>query len=105
MISLFSCQFTADPPRLHAAQAEFRIAMCDSFNTPIAIVILLELINKSNIYFSRSPFVNVAPVAVIAEWITRMLKMFGLGEGSALGEQGGIGWGKAGEEEGGSAVR
>ncbi|WVF72463.1 cysteine-tRNA ligase [Kwoniella sp. CBS 6097] len=87
---------TAD---LHKAQLDFRLALCDSFNTPQAIAVLLDLIAKVNVYFStRGRAVNVGPVSTIAQWITRMLKMFGLGEGSAVGDATAIGWGKEGEE-------
>lgn len=87
----------------HRAQHEFRAALCDSFNTPLAIQVLLELVAQINIYFSsRGRDYNIEPVRIAAEWITRMLKMFGLGEGAAIGEAGQIGWGKAGmEAEGG----
>jgi cysteinyl-tRNA synthetase len=80
----------------HQAQAHFRAALCDSFNTPVAVIVLMDLIGKVNQYFAaRGRELNVDPVRVIAEWVTRMLRMFGLGEGAYL--EGSIGWGKAGE--------
>lgn len=86
---------------LYKAQHQFRVALCDSFNTPVAINILLDLINKVNVYFSaRGREYNIQPVQVIAQWITRMLKMFGLGEGSAVAEATAVGWGKDGEAAG-----
>lgn len=89
----------------HSAQFDFRTALCDSFNTPTAISVLMDLIAKVNIYFSsRGREYNIAPVQVIAQWITRMLKMFGLGEGAAAGESEQIGWGKAGEDAGAGDV-
>ncbi|EIW69520.1 cysteine-tRNA ligase [Tremella mesenterica] len=81
----------------HSAQHDFRIALCDSFNTPSAILVLLDLVAKVNVYFvSRGREYNIEPVRVIAEWVTKMLRMFGLGEG--LAGDGQIGWGKEGEE-------
>ncbi|WVQ78146.1 cysteine-tRNA ligase [Cryptococcus sp. DSM 104549] len=77
----------------HKTQDDFRIALCDSFNTPNAIQALLDLINKINIYFtSRGREHNISPVVLIAQWITRQLRMFGLGEGEPALQ---IGWGKA----------
>jgi cysteinyl-tRNA synthetase len=88
--------------RYHRAQAEFRAALCDSFNTPVAIGVIMDLIGKVNQYFSaRGRDLNVEPVRVVAEWITRMLRMFGLGEGAYT--EGSVGWGKVGEEGSGGA--
>ncbi|OCF72041.1 cysteine-tRNA ligase [Kwoniella mangroviensis CBS 8886] len=79
---------------LFNAQKEFHAALCDSFNTPTAIQILLDLIAKTNIYFStKGRDSNLGVVVNIAEWITRMLWMFGLGEGAP--PKNGIGWGIA----------
>ncbi|WWC85317.1 cysteine-tRNA ligase [Kwoniella dendrophila CBS 6074] len=79
---------------LFNAQRDFHAALCDSFNTPAAIQTLLDLIAKTNIYFSaKGRDANLAVVTNIAEWITRMLRMFGLGEGAPA--KNGIGWGIA----------
>ncbi|KAK4689957.1 cysteinyl-tRNA synthetase, partial [Tremellales sp. Uapishka_1] len=86
---------------LHKAQQDFRVALCDSFNTPQAILVLMDLVGRVNIYFSARREYNIAPVKNIAIWITRMLKMFGLGEGESVNGNG-IGWGKEGETAGGS---
>ena len=78
----------------HDAQHAFRAALCDSFNTPLSVTLLLDLIGKVNIYITRgSP--NAGVLGTIAEWIGRMLRMFGLGEGSIA--DGGIGWGQVAE--------
>lgn len=71
--------------------------MCDSFNTPAALNVLLDLVSQTNIYFARSTEYNIGVIETIAVWVTRSLKMFGLGEGIAAGANGGIGWGNAGE--------
>lgn len=84
----------------HTAQHEFRVALCDSFNTPAAIAVLLDLIGKTNVYFARSTSYNIGVIETIALWITRMLRMFGLGEGP---DSGGIGWGKEGATQTGTA--
>ncbi|KAG8901425.1 hypothetical protein FRB99_005313 [Tulasnella sp. 403] len=75
-------------------QRDFRSALCDSFNTPEALDRLLELISRTNIYLSRGrASVNVAVVEMVATWVAKMLRIFGLGEGSVSRNT--IGWGKA----------
>ncbi|KAG8860564.1 hypothetical protein FRB96_003818 [Tulasnella sp. 330] len=75
-------------------QHDFRLALCDSFNTPLALDRLLELISRTNIYVQRGrAAVNVSVVELIAKWVTKMLRMFGLGEGVVA--PGSIGWGDA----------
>ncbi|WRT66959.1 cysteine-tRNA ligase [Kwoniella shivajii] len=79
---------------MFGAQRDFHSALCDSFNTPSAIQVLLDLIAKTNIYFSaRARDANLGVVTNVAEWITRMLRMFGLGEGAPAKNS--IGWGLA----------
>ena len=85
--------------RFHSAQHDFRSALCDSFNTPLAISVLTSLVGDVNQYISKAAY-NPHVLRPIAEWATRMLRMFGLGEGSS----GGIGWGKEGGESGGADV-
>ncbi|CEQ43182.1 SPOSA6832_05090, partial [Sporobolomyces salmonicolor] len=97
--------------KLEDAQLAFRVALCDSFDTPKALQVLLDLVSTSNIYLARGrQNVNVGVLSAVSEWITRMLRMFGLGEGSptdAAGERV-IGWGTAaaaGEQDQGFDVR
>ncbi|ORX39710.1 cysteine-tRNA ligase [Kockovaella imperatae] len=82
----------------HSAQQAFRASLCDSFNTPQAISTLVNLVGEVNTYISKASY-NAHVLEPIAEWVTRMLRMFGLGEGGATG---GIGWGKEGDEAGGA---
>ena len=88
---------------LHKSQHSLRVALCDSFNTPEALIVLTELVSSANVYLQARPRPrNIEPVKSVAQWITRMLKMFGLGEGAAIHQDGAIGWGetmKAGQEE------
>lgn len=91
--------------RLELAQIDFRAALSDSFDTPRAIQILLDLVSTSNVYLARGRNqVNVGVVSAVSEWVTRMLRMFGLGEGPATDGRGEklVGWGtatKAGEND------
>lgn len=87
--------------RFHETQHKFRENLCDSFNTPRAIETLLELVATVNRYLTdRGQGYNIGPVRLAAEWITRMLSMFGLGEGAITAAEGQIGWGEKGEVAG-----
>jgi len=87
---------------LAQTQREFRVALCDSFNTPEALERLLDLISRTNVYLSRGRgAVNVPLVEMISNWVTKMLRMFGLGEG--IVSRNTIGWGEV-EREGESVV-
>ena len=69
------------PDRLHTSQAAFRVALCDSFNTPLALEILLKLVSRTNVYITeRGKGVNTAVLERVARWVGRMLRIFGLGE-------------------------
>ncbi|KAM0790212.1 hypothetical protein ACM66B_005526 [Microbotryomycetes sp. NB124-2] len=84
--------------KLEHAQVAFRQAMCDSFDTPTGMQILLDLVSTTNMYLSRGRSqVNTWIIQTVADWVTRMLRMFGLGEGSPLDSKGNriIGWGIA----------
>ncbi|GAA5866886.1 hypothetical protein JCM8547_003907 [Rhodosporidiobolus lusitaniae] len=84
--------------KLGSAQSAFRSALCDSFDTPTAIQVLLDLVSATNIYLSRGRNnVNVNVLFAVEEWVTRQLRMFGLGEGAPVDAQGEkvIGWGMA----------
>lgn len=75
---------------LHRQQHAFRAALCDSFNTPQALQILLDLVSSTNVYLKRGrSSTNIGVVRQVAAWITKMLRMFGLGEGQPTE----IGWG------------
>lgn len=77
------------------AQYDFRAALCDSFNTPEALSVLTQLIAQANLYLAARPRPkNIKPLRSVGEWITRMLRMLGLGEGPAVNEEGAIGWGE-----------
>jgi cysteinyl-tRNA synthetase len=83
---------------LEEAQLAFRLALCDSFDTNKALQILLSLVSTSNTYVARGrKSINVRALVAVAEWVTRMLRMFGLGEGSPTDGNGErvIGWGAA----------
>ncbi|MBW0468866.1 hypothetical protein O181_008581 [Austropuccinia psidii MF-1] len=69
------------------AQADFHSALCDSVNTPEAMKQLLVLVTETNKFIAPIPSIrgevnakSLALLSDIAAWITRMLKIFGLGE-------------------------
>jgi len=75
-------------------QADFRAALCDSFNTAQALDVLLKLVSETNKYISARHAskcrISSELIYKVGIWVTRMLRMFGLGEGP---DDGGIGWG------------
>ena len=92
------------PHRLDVSQTAFRVALCDSFNTPLALEILLKVVSRTNVYITdRGKGVNAAVVERIARWIGKMLRMFGLGEGDGIQSEYEIGWGEE-RREGQAAV-
>jgi len=80
----------------YESQLNFRVALCDSFNTPMALDVLRDLVSKTNIYInSRGKHLNIGVVEAVARWISQMLRIFGLGEGDRTE----IGWGQGAEED------
>ncbi|KAF8508924.1 tRNA synthetases class I (C) catalytic domain-containing protein [Gautieria morchelliformis] len=76
------------------AQATFRVALCDSFNTPQALDVLSKLVSRANVYITQaSGKANVGVLESIAQWVGKMLRMFGLGEGPQV--EGMLGWGES----------
>ena len=87
---------------LYDAQAAFRVALCDSFNTPAAVDVLRDLVSKANVYINaRGKALHVSSVQNVAQWVGDMLRMFGLGEGETKQ----IGWGQLDETGGNANVR
>ena len=88
--------------RFDESRIGFRTALCDSFNTPVALDILRDLVSRTNVYInSQGPKVNVDLVESVAQWISRMLRIFGLDEGESTG----LGWGQESKENGTVNVR
>ncbi|KAF7332125.1 DALR-2 domain-containing protein [Mycena kentingensis (nom. inval.)] len=75
---------------LYDSQYAFRVALCDSFNTPAALNVLKDLISRTNVYITaRGKTANVQLLENVGGWIGNMLRMFGLGSGS----ENELGWG------------
>ncbi|KAB5590756.1 Cysteinyl-tRNA synthetase [Ceratobasidium theobromae] len=87
---------------LSQTQHAYRVALCDSFNTPEAMQRVLELVSRANAYVARGRSrVNVGVVAHIARWVTKALKVFGLSRDASEA----IGWGTDGSVQEGSVDR
>ncbi|CAO1634863.1 unnamed protein product [Parajaminaea phylloscopi] len=77
---------------LTEAQLAFHRALCDSFDTPTAVAVLLDLVSKANVYEKDSrTATNAGVLTNVGRWVGEMLRMFGLGEGPV--REGEIGWG------------
>lgn len=76
---------------LKQAQTEFEAALLNSFDTPRAMLVLLKLVNTTNVFITQNKDFNLAEVEAVARWITKMVGVFGL---DALAEPPyeGIGW-------------
>nr|GAT44279.1 predicted protein [Mycena chlorophos] len=76
---------------LYDSQYAFRVALCDSFNTPVAIGVLRDLISRTNVYITTrgAKALNVQLLENVAGWVGQMLRMFGLG----AGPEAELGWG------------
>lgn len=87
---------------LTECQIQFRAAMCDNFDTPRGIDLLLQLVSRANVYErgAARADLNVGVLVNVAEYVGAMLRMFGLGEGSDAQP---LGWGSV--QESGSVNR
>ncbi|KAI5813660.1 tRNA synthetases class I (C) catalytic domain-containing protein [Pyronema omphalodes] len=72
---------------LDSTREKLDAALCDSFNTPLAMQLIVDLISTTNIYMSATT--NLALVKEIARWITRITTIFGLDNNSSPDR---IGW-------------
>lgn len=77
------------------AQVDFRKALCDSFDTPTAMSVLLSLVTRVNVYEKEAgrAGVNAGVLEAVARWVSEMLRMFGLGQGAVRETD--IGWGNS----------
>lgn len=84
--------------QLGEAKLAFHEALCDSFDTPTAVSVLLEVVSKANTYEKEarragaSAPVNAGVLDQVGRWVGDMLRMFGLGYGPVY--EGQVGWGE-----------
>ncbi|KAI9142093.1 tRNA synthetases class I (C) catalytic domain-containing protein [Paraphysoderma sedebokerense] len=83
-------------------QSKVHSALCDNINTSVAMSLLLELINKSNVYLKitreASQHPNTMILSKVAKYITKMTKCFGLTESGPE-----MGYGMSQQGKGGSS--
>ncbi|CAG8471591.1 45_t:CDS:10, partial [Diversispora eburnea] len=70
-------------------QQNVHAALCDSFNTPTVISEIMDLVYKTNIYIaSGRSKININIIENIANYVTKMLRIFGVIESSESKEIG-----------------
>jgi cysteinyl-tRNA synthetase len=79
---------------LEQSQKALGDALVSSFDTPRAMLVILKLVNTTNLFISENKDFDLAHVEAVARWITKMAGIFGL---DALAEPpyNGIGWASA----------
>ncbi len=65
-------------------QNKVHSALLDSFDTPLALQCLLDLINKTNIYISKGS-ISPYPLTKISAFVTKILTAFGLIQKDSIG--------------------
>ena len=75
---------------LDKAKADMHAALCDSFNTPLAMETISSLITQVNSirHSDLSPVITIE----IAQWITKIVTIFGLNGANTVNEISTIGW-------------
>jgi cysteinyl-tRNA synthetase len=76
---------------LEKAKKETDAALCDSFNTPLVMQSISNLVTEANSAISNDPNTDTTSLLSIAHWITRIITIFGL-NGSASPNTTTIGW-------------
>ncbi|RKP19675.1 cysteinyl-tRNA synthetase, partial [Rozella allomycis CSF55] len=59
-------------------QSDIHEALCDSFNTPLVMRALLDIISQCNVYMKETPKSSVYPLKKCADFVTRICKIFGV---------------------------
>jgi cysteinyl-tRNA synthetase len=71
---------------LDEKQTTIHAAICDSINTPAVMSELMDLVSKTNIYLSSGRNnINVEVPKMVAMYVTRILRIFGVVEDSEIG--------------------
>ncbi|PWI65989.1 hypothetical protein PCL_05467 [Purpureocillium lilacinum] len=79
---------------LEQAKKEVEAALTNSFDTPRAMLVILKLVNSTNVFLKDNKNANLAEVEAIARWITKMVGIFGL-DARAKAPYDGLGWASA----------
>jgi cysteinyl-tRNA synthetase len=73
---------------LEKAKAEVDTALCDSFNTPVAMRTISDLISD----FNSAKSLADETALTVARWVTRMVAIFGLDPEGDLSDPNRVGW-------------
>lgn len=86
---------------LDAAVLKFDRALHDSFNTPLAMRVIDEVISTTNVYTSKQRSTASLPsVKEVARWISGVVEMLGLDASKAAPDGGNkIGWSRSGSAQ------
>ena len=76
---------------LERVQKETYAALCDSFNTPLVMQSISNLVTEANSTISADSNTDTSPLLSIAHWITRIITIFGL-NGNVSPNTTTIGW-------------
>jgi cysteinyl-tRNA synthetase len=79
---------------LEEAKREMEAALTNSIDTPRAMLIILKLVNTTNVFLKNNKDFNLTEVEAIARWITHMVGIFGL-DSNAQPPYNGLGWASA----------
>ncbi|KAJ6438255.1 cysteinyl-tRNA synthetase [Purpureocillium lavendulum] len=79
---------------LEQAKKETEVALTNSFDTPRAMLVILKLVNSTNVFLKDNKDANLAEVEAIARWITKMVGIFGL-DSRGKPPYDGLGWASA----------
>jgi cysteinyl-tRNA synthetase len=73
---------------LQKAKDDVYAALCDSFNTPVAMRAISDLVSE----FNTTKGASAAAVLSVGKWITRMVTIFGLDPEGDLSDADRVGW-------------
>lgn len=76
---------------LGQAEQDVHAALCNSFDTPRAMQVILRLVNVTNSYLKDNKDADLAEIRAIARWITKVVGIFGL-DANAEAPYDGLGW-------------
>lgn len=76
---------------LEDAKKEMEAALTNSIDTPRAMLIILKLVNTTNVFLKDNKDANLVEVEAIARWITHIVGIFGL-DSNAQPPYDGLGW-------------
>lgn len=68
---------------LQRTQNRLHAALCDNFDTPAALLLLQELVNRTNVYLQSPESINHYVLKMVVRYVGKILAVFGLEAGAA----------------------